>query len=320
MKENRAFCTIVTADYLPLAATLHSSLSRFSDTPFFTLTTTEGEATPEVDDWGTRRISHRQLLEYGKAPDLYRKYHAESMDAYRWSMKPVFLNYLMTELGYQKVIYLDSDLFFYNDPSFLFDALEHDRVILTPHWRSSDPHTDAYNFLLNYTEGLYNGGFVGVNPDAVEVMDWWADACLYICEKDPARGQFVDQTHLNLLPVFFEGVKPLRHRGCNVAAWNRVECPRRRGADGAVYAGDGFPVVFIHFTRSMIEGILSGEDALLSDHLGEYEEALLRSGVKHNPVEQERRELAAAAPPPARRPGFRQSVRRMLAKGLASFR
>jgi hypothetical protein len=51
--------------------------------------------------------------------------------------------------------------------------------------------------------------------------------------KDPSHGQFVDQTHLNLLPIYFDHVKILKHRGCNVANWKQVECRREKKTDQA---------------------------------------------------------------------------------------
>ena len=101
-------------------------------------------------------------------------------------------------------------------------------------------------------------------------LDWWARNCLAICEKDPCKGQFVDQSHLNLLPVFFEGVYILSHRGCNVANWNQLECRREKQVDGSVIINHTYPIVFIHFTKSTVRGILHGEDDKLLPYLEKF--------------------------------------------------
>ena len=91
--------------------------------------------------------------------------------------------------------------------------------------------------------------------------------------KAPERGLFVDQAYLDLLPIYFESVKILRHRGCNVANWNQIECQREENQPGVITI-NGFPLVFIHFTASTIRGIEAGDDPLLRDHLARYRAAL----------------------------------------------
>lgn len=102
-------------------------------------------------------------------------------------------------------------------------------------------------------------------------MNWWANACEFICIKDTAKGMFYDQVHLNLLPVYFEHVGIARHKGCNVANWNMVECKRSLNKDGAsvIIAGE-FEIIFIHFSQSTINGIENGTDPLLRPYLEQY--------------------------------------------------
>ena len=108
----------------------------------------------------------------------------------------------------------------------LFNELENNNTVLTPHWRGEYPEIDEVNFNLQFVGGLYNAGFIGVNESAKNAMSWWANACLYKCEKDFKNGHYVDQTYLNLLPIYFEGIKILKHQGCNVANWNQNVCKR----------------------------------------------------------------------------------------------
>jgi hypothetical protein len=222
-------------------------------------------------------------------------------------MKAVFLNYLIEHAEREKVIYADNDIYFFNDYNFLFDELDRNTVILMPHWRVCDPTVDPVNFFSLYTSGLYNAGCVGVNKNAVAALRWWAQACLYICEKDASKGQFDDQAHLNLLPIYFEDVAIIKHRGCNVANWNQVECERVQ-KDGSVLINGKDPVVFIHFTRSTIRGILKGNDALLKPFLEEYRENVERYGA-HLPDAAANRHSGPAS---GARAGILQRIRAML--------
>jgi hypothetical protein len=226
------------------------------------------------------------------ATKLYDKYHSHNMDAYRWSMKPVFLNHLIQEKKYEKVIYLDCDLFFYNNHDFLFDLLKEQRVLLSPHWRCSDnPMVDYGNFILNFQGGIYNGGFIGVNSEASEIMNYWANLCYTVCEINFEKGLYVDQKFLDILHSKFEGIGVLRHKGCNIATWNIVDNKRSIHEDGNVVINNKFPIIFIHFTKGTMNAILKGEDDLLLNHFIKYSETIRKYNLNLNLVEKIKLEL-----------------------------
>jgi len=276
------FCTISTLDYMPYARALYDSLACINPAVVLSVFVSDAASVDTISmqgPTGIRLYALDDLCAGGMGRAILEKYQAECMDTFRWAMKPVFLQYLLERGHAEALIYVDNDIHFFNDYNFLFDELATHDIILTPHWRSSDPQADSTNFFTLYTSGLYNGGFVGVTRKAVPALAWWASACLFVCEKNAARGQYVDQTHLNLLPVYFERVKIIKHRGCNVASWNRLEC-RRVQRDGTVLINGEYPVVFIHFTHSTIRGIDRGDDALLAPFLQEYRANLEVHGAR----------------------------------------
>jgi hypothetical protein len=261
----KAFCTIITKSHLGYAEALAKSLHAYDDEfllyalvvdsdqrdksrPGFTVL-----SLPEVNCELSGLLA-RRYLKFGKH------------DEFRWSMKSVLLLHLLGMEKVRKVIFVDPDIAFFNDPSFLFDLLDGNSVLLTPHWRCNDPSRDPANFRMLMSEGHFNAGFVAVSAGAEEALEWWARICLARCERARSEGLFVDQSYLNLLPVYFDKVQIIRHRGCNVANWN-LEMNRRELVDGEVKINGNDPVVFIHFTNSTIRGILRGEDGHLRPHL-----------------------------------------------------
>jgi len=272
------FCSIVETSYIPYALTVCESVRRFDRDILFHVFVTDhsGPFTElEARHPNTRFLSTDQVCASGVALELYQAYRHSSMDSFRQSMKSALMLYLLEHDGFDKVLFVDADLFFYHDFHFLFDALTEHAVLLTPHWRSSiDPSMDFNMFQTIFTDGLFNGGFVGASRRGADAMRWWASVCVRLCVIERTRGLFGDQTYLNLLPVLFEHILVLKHRGCNVAHWNLQDCPRTL-VDGEVLIDGRFPVVFVHFTRSTIEGIVNGEDPLLSPHLKDYEQVLL---------------------------------------------
>jgi hypothetical protein len=269
-----AVCTIITSDYLHYALALRDSIREtgFQDFHFyiFIAASKQDGVLNEMDE-GTTCLFVDDLSKSEMGEAIYTKYFDADMDKYRWSMKSVLILHLLEEKGFGKVFCVDCDINFYSSPKFLFDELNSSAVLLTPHYRASDPGVDMENYVLSFTDGIFNAGFVGCNTSGLDAMKWWANSCLHICEKNAQKGQFVDQTHLNLLPVYFEGVHIVKHRGCNVANWNMLESKREVQADGTVKINDKYDVVFIHFTPTTIHGIQHGRDACMQPFLDAYE-------------------------------------------------
>lgn len=278
MNMKKAYCTIISSDYLCYALALNSSLLKFDPSVEFNILVADND----VDSLLISRyydnvkiFNAKQLCSDGSAKRLYDQYAGSSLDCFRWSMKPVYINHLLTQ-GYEQVFFLDPDLLFFSAFDFLSDDLAGHGVLLTPHWRASNPSIDSDNFLILQTSGLFNAGFIGVSKAGMTAMEWWANACAYRCEKKPDKGFFVDQGYLDLMPVYFNNIKIERHRGCNVANWNQVECKRVAATDGVVRINGVWDIVFIHFTESTIRGIQSGQDALLRPYLKQYLNTLER--------------------------------------------
>lgn len=201
--------------------------------------------------------------------------YSDSLDKLRWCLKPLWLKHLLQSQGVliSKLIYLDNDLFFYSDYSFLFELLDEHNYLLTPHYYRQSPNEKQNWFEANFRVGLYNAGFFGANSKSFSGLNWWADCCLYRCEKSAIRGLFDDQKYLDLLPVVEDKVHVLKHKGCNLAGWNKDVCPRE-SIKGEIRIDKQFPLVFIHFNAMTIREILKGSDEVLLPQLEKYTEAL----------------------------------------------
>jgi len=204
----------------------------------------------------------------GKA--LILKYN-NNKDKLRWALKSVFMNYLLDKNS--KLIYVDNDIYFFGDYSFLFDELNTSTMLLTPHFYNADP-TKEQNWLeANYKVGLYNAGFIGVNKNAITALNWWAECCLYNIKKSYWRGLFDDQKYLDLLPIQFDKVNVLKNKGCNLAGWNYSTYVLSRDSKNEIVVENKFPLVFIHFSElSMVE--FSKPNSFVFNEYNKYVEAL----------------------------------------------
>ena len=178
----------------------------------------------------------------------------------------------------EQVIYVDNDIWFYNDPSFLFELLNNNDIILTPHFYDTNPQTNQNWLEANFKVGLYNAGFLGANKNAIKALKWWSEACYYNIKKSYWRGLFDDQKYLDLLPIMFDKVIILKHKGCNLAGWNYLWYQLNRNSDQSVLIENKYPLIFIHFAETSLVHF-SREDNFLNKEYISY----INSLKKYNP-------------------------------------
>jgi hypothetical protein len=272
------FCTIITADYYPKALALFKSLKTYDTAISLQILIADNNNIPgnTTLPGGIKLISADTLSGYSLVDDLYAKYAHHDMDSFRWSLKPVFISYLL-ENGFDKVLYLDCDMFFFDDYHFLFSELDKASVLLTPNWINSDPQTDKESFFSLFTSGFFSAGFIGAAKNGLPALNWWAEACHFMMGEQIQYGIRADQKYLDVFPIKFETTKIIRHRGCNIGAWNYEESKRILVNDKVLINGE-YPVIFIHFDGMLVQGILRGHDKLLLPYLKQYQKVFEEQG------------------------------------------
>jgi hypothetical protein len=236
--------------------------------------TEELSADTQIGQWSRVIVSKYSYLSPETLPG-----HISAEDYLRWALKPILLHKILRAENIDHILFCDCDIHFYNDFGFILDEFESNRIILSPHWRPIRPSVDN-DFKWNFLHGFYNAGFVGVRKDALDMLEWWGEMCAIECSADVNdRGTYVDQKYLDAVPLYFDGVHILRHKGCNVAAWNSRQLPREINEHGDVtIAGD--PLIFVHYSGVTVNHITKGLDAKLHEVYFRYQEILKRKRLE----------------------------------------
>lgn len=266
------FCTIITADHLPLAKALEASLKQHGSTGLQVLVVDAEESSR--DQPGILHLDDLVHAPFFK--EIEKKYAHTNKDHFRWALKPVLIGHLL-EKAFEKVIFLDPDLFFVNRYNFLFDLLDQNSILLTPHWADLDVINSEDSVLSVLRNGLFNAGFVAASRKGLPAIQWWAGMCHYKMERRQELGIYDDQKYLDMLPVQFEEVLVLKNQGCNLASWNIQTC-RREMQNGKLLINGRYEPVFIHFAKDTIANILNRNDAFLRPYLDEYMALLSANG------------------------------------------
>lgn len=171
------------------------------------------------------------------------------------ALKPYFASFLLKQnLQIDKLVYLDSDILLFNKFDLIFNKLEEYSIILTPHSLSSVDTGFIFDDRDFLRSGIYNAGFFAVRRDnnADSFLKWWMDKLRNQGFFDPKRGMFAEQLWMNLIPLYFENVCILLHKGCNVAYWNlheRIIIKR----EGSFFVNNETPLIFFHFSGAGVD-------------------------------------------------------------------
>lgn len=268
----KTICTITTQSHLPQTLALRDSVMNSMTDVMFNVLVIDVEKINIQKSDKTTFFTLKDIENAYLTKSVQRKY-AKNQDKLRWCLKPVFIHFLLFNCSYSKAIYVDNDIFFFNDFNFLYDALDEKDVLLCPHWRCTKPSISKEWFLVNFTDGFYNAGFFAASNKAFEPLKWWAEACLFKCAKIMRKGLFDDQKYLDFLPVIFENTGIIKHRGCNVAYWNQIENKRIVKESKVLINGD-WEIIFIHFTKELIKSIKNNKDPHLKSYLNLYQTAI----------------------------------------------
>ncbi len=166
------------------------------------------------------------------------------------AVKPFAIERLFLDYGFDRVIYLDPDIYVYERMQEVEDALDRGcNFVLTPHftgiWEEDGKMPDEPAIMRS---GVYNLGFLalGKAPTTLEMVRWWQQRLETQCIVDMENGLFVDQKWMDLVPGRYSDVCILRHEGYNVAYWNLEH--RKVSVSENRFFFNGQPLVFFHFS------------------------------------------------------------------------
>lgn len=170
---------------------------------------------------------------------------------YCWTLKPIFLYYILNKYDNAKYYaHVDADLFFYSDLDYIFNENSEASIFLIDH-RNSEEFKHYYEL-----SGVYNTGFVGFknNNEAKDAVKLWADRCLKKCtvEYDIVNKTFGDQRYVEDWPNIFKNVHIVKAIGANAALWN-IKNYKVSKKNNVVYLDDS-PLLFYHFSGVMLLG------------------------------------------------------------------
>lgn len=162
-------------------------------------------------------------------------------------LKPFAMEYLMNK-GYEKVMYIDPDIYFYQPIDKILSQLDKNDILLTPHMLKAYDDEKQPSELAIMMAGTYNLGFLAIrnNLNTLNMVRWWQERLYKFGFSDIKNGMFTDQKWMDLTPSLYDNVNIFKDPGHNVAYWNMHE-REIENKDGIWFVNEE-PLVFFHFS------------------------------------------------------------------------
>lgn len=213
--------TIVAENYLPLAQALEWSLNRNNSTEidFYIFISDQINV-----NYNNDKIIPINKLNIEDLKDWAFKYNVTEFCT---AIKPVCFKYLFKELGYEKAIYFDPDIFVFGDLKPIFSQLISHSAVVTPHYITPQVrYTGDQDETGTLFVGIYNFGFVAFKKTqkTLLILDWWENRLSDQCYGDKQDALHTDQRWGDFLPVYLtEELFIAKSLGYNLAPWNLFE-------------------------------------------------------------------------------------------------
>ena len=194
-------------------------------------------------------VSVISLSEF-ESPALLEVKKTRTKAEYCWTCTPSTIAYVLNNFNVTHCTYLDSDLYFYSDPSVLVNEMVRNgkSVLITEHRFS--PIARLYE---EKRGGRFCVQFMTFTNDgeSLKVLTRWKGQCIDWCYSRYEDGKFGDQKYLEEWPGRYTNIHILRHPGGGLAPWNigQYSIHDQGGVLTGVVrkSGERFMPVFYHF-------------------------------------------------------------------------
>ena len=168
-----------------------------------------------------------------------------------WTCTPFVINYCLRKYGLDFVTYIDSDLYFFENPKVLVDEMID---------KNAEVQIIRHNFMAKeYKDYVKASGEFCVqfntflNTDkAFIVLNEWMKDCINDCSYNVKDNVLGDQMYLNSWPQKYDCVNISNHLGAGVAPWNIRRFSYSLNEKGKYFIYDSetnkkWPIIFFHF-------------------------------------------------------------------------
>jgi hypothetical protein len=208
------FCTYFDKNYISKFLTLKASLDQYTSEYTFYILSLDDFVYDFFKKNNFKNVQLINLTDLEMAyPDLLAAKKNRSLIEYYFTLSPFLPIYIFKKLNVFEISYLDSDLYFFKNPSKFISE-------------SSDSSVVLIKQETNPIYGFYNVGWIFFNfnyNETREIVEQWGKQCLNSCSDipNPAKNLYADQKYLDSWPQQLKKIKILHPEYSCLSPWDK---------------------------------------------------------------------------------------------------
>jgi hypothetical protein len=261
--------TICAKNYIGLALALEKSIKQHNDDVQFLIFVADEFLDEEwISNLPENIIIAKDVIGFSKEQWSQMSFKYD-LTEFCTSIKPSCFKYVFKEFNADTCIYFDPDILVFNSLDTIYNKLDTNSIIVTPHITTiQNVYTGKLNERNLLYSGMFNLGFLALKQDenSQKMLDWWEIRLEDRCFQNMMENYFTDQKWMDFLPSFFPTQLLVSHDlGLNVAPWNFFE-REIITKDNSFFVvnrintnnNNLFPLIFVHFSGYNYKALLDG--------------------------------------------------------------
>lgn len=213
-----AYCTLFNSNYLDKGLVTIDSLVKCSENAVVYVLCMDEKCYEILNDMALKHVVPIRLSDFENERLLAAKAERTAAE-YCWTCSGSLILYVLETYGESNCTYIDADMYFYRDPSFLIEEMikEGKSVLIIEHGFRKD---HLYEHLVG-SSGRFCVEFNTFlnNKKSLAVLKQWIDNILRECSATTA-GNLGDQSYLTEWPEKYDCVYIVKNIGAGIAPWN----------------------------------------------------------------------------------------------------
>ena len=237
------FCTLFDSYYLLKGLALYKSLESVSDDFHLYVMAFDRECYDKLRSYDFQHMTV-DLLDDFETPELLAVKPTRTKAEYCWTCGPSVIWHFLKKYELSDITYLDSDLFFLNNPKVIFDEIKNSSVAITEQGLSEDRAKLYGKYCVQYM-------FFRNDEEGCKTLSWWRDKCIEWCFQRFEGDKYGDQKYLDKFPELSPSLCVISNPSAGIAPWNMHKYTYK---DGCIVKDDKkYPFVFYHMHGIMAE-------------------------------------------------------------------
>lgn len=211
-------CTLFDSNYLDKGLVLHESLEKNCQSYELYILPMDKKCGDVLQDMNLNNVI---LIDYEDFEDNELKSikKERSRAEFCWTCTAKEIKYVLKRYKVPFCTYIDSDLYFYEDPSVLIEEMNRDGddVQIVRHnfqrFEAKDNEKSAGTYCVEFN--TFNN-----NENGRRVLDKWERECVADCSYGKSKNVMGDQKYLQSWPQEYDFVNVTQNQGAGVAPWN----------------------------------------------------------------------------------------------------